>query len=76
MPPGLSLPNFSGAALAANLLFSSIGFVALVYGKRMHAWKPMLIGLALMAYTYFVESAVVLCAVGVLLIAMLFLFRE
>ena len=38
-----------GAQLFANLLFSSVGFVAFIYGKRQHIWKPMFIGLALMA---------------------------
>ena len=76
MPPGLALPNFTAAALVANLLFSSVGFVALVYGKRMHAWRPMLIGLALMAYTYFVDSALLLFAIGAVLTTALFLFRE
>ncbi len=71
-----SVSSFSGAQLIANLLFSSVGFVALVYGKRMHAWRPMFIGLGLMAYTYFVESAWLLSAIGIVLTAMLFLFRE
>ena len=76
MPPGLALPNFGAAALIANLLFSSVGFVALAYGKRMHAWRPMLIGIALMAYTYFVDSALLLFGIGAALTAALFLFRE
>lgn len=76
MPPGLAMPSFTAAALIANLLFSSVGFVALVYGKRMHAWKPMFIGLGLMAYTYFVESTALLFGIGVVLTAALFLFRD
>lgn len=70
------MPSFTAAALIANLLFSSVGFVALVYGKRMHAWKPMFIGLGLMAYTYFVESTALLFGIGVVLTAALFLFRD
>ncbi len=76
MPPGLSMPAFTGAALCANLLFSSVGFIALAYGKRMHAWRPMFIGLALMAYTYFFSDAFLLFAIGAVLTAALFLFRE
>ncbi len=55
---------FSGPNLFAGLLFSSIGFVGLVYGKRMSLWKPMFIGLALMAYPYFIEDTIFLCAIG------------
>lgn len=58
------MPFLSGSNLLANLLFSSIGFVGFIYGKRMHAWKAMFIGLALMAYPYFVEDTFTLCAIG------------
>ena len=46
------------------MLFGSIGFVAFIYGKRMHVWKPMFLGLALMAYPYFVENDIALFAIG------------
>ena len=70
------MPVFSGANLLGGLIFGSIGFVAFIYGKRMHVWKPMLIGLALMAYPYFIENDVTLFAIGVVGTASLFLFRE
>lgn len=70
------MPVFSGANLIGGLLFGSIGFVAFIYGKRMHVWKPMLLGLALMAYPYFVEDEIVLFAIGIVGTAALFLFRE
>ena len=44
------MPEFGSAVFIGGFLFSSIGFVAFVYGKRMHIWRPMFIGLALMAY--------------------------
>jgi hypothetical protein len=71
-----AMPVFSGANLIGGLVFGSIGFVAFVYGKRMHVWKPMFIGLALMAYPYFVANDIALIAIGVLGTAALFLFRE
>ena len=71
-----AMPGFGSAQLIANLLFSSIGFVAFIYGKRMHVWRPMFLGLALMAYTYFIESPPVLFGIGAVLTAALFLFRE
>ncbi len=70
------MPVFSGALLVGNLLFSSVGFVAFIYGKRMHVWKPMMLGLALMAYPYFIEDPLTLFAIGVVLCAALFLFRD
>ena len=72
--PGL--PAISGANLIGGLLFGSIGFVAFIYGKRMHAWKPMFLGIALMAYPYFVENDLLLFAIGAVGTATLFLFRE
>jgi len=70
------MPAFSSAELVASLIFGSIGFVAFVYGKRMHTWKPMLIGLALMAYPYFVSNPVVFYALGLVGSASLFFVRE
>ena len=70
------MPVFSGANLLGGLIFGSIGFVAFIYGKRMHVWKPMLVGIALMAYPYFVENDIVLFAIGLVGTAVLFLFRD
>ena len=70
------MPSFSGAEIIANVLFGSVGFVAFIYGKRMHIWKPMFIGLALMAYTYFVQSPILLYGIGTVLTAGLFVFRD
>ena len=70
------MPVFGGANLIGGLIFGSIGFVAFVYGKRMHVWKPMFVGLALMAYPYFVENDIVLFAIGAVGTGTLFLFRD
>jgi hypothetical protein len=70
------MPDISGPNLLAGLLFSSIGFVGFIYGKRSSHWKPMLIGLALMAYPYFIENTTVLCAIGLTGSAALFLLRD
>jgi hypothetical protein len=70
------VPVFSGANLIGGLLFGSIGFVAFVYGKRMHVWKPMFLGLALMVYPYFVANDIALFAIGAVGTAALFLFRD
>lgn len=70
------LQSLSAANLFAGLLFSSIGFVGLAYGKRMSLWKPMFIGIALMAYPYFIESTLMICVVGILGTSALFFLRD
>ncbi|MDQ6654785.1 MAG: hypothetical protein M3Y80_03095 [Verrucomicrobiota bacterium] len=72
--PGL--PSFTGAEIIANLLFGSVGFVAFIYGKRMHVWKPMFLGLALMVYTYFVSNPILLFGIGAVFTAGLFILRD
>ena len=64
---GEGVPDFSGITatnLFAGLIFSSIGFVGFIFGRKLHLWKPMFIGLALMAYPYFIENTLILCAIG------------
>jgi len=70
------MPVLSGPNLLAGLLFSSIGFVGFVYGKRMSAWKPMFLGIALMAYPYFIESTIAICGIGLVGSAALFWLRD
>jgi hypothetical protein len=53
-------------------LFSLIGFATFTYGRRQHLGAPILIGVALMVYPYFVSNIVAMIAVGLLLIAVLF----
>lgn len=67
--------DFSAANLIAGFIFGSIGFVAFVYGKRMELWKPMLCGIALMAYPYFVSDIVALYAIGAVGTVALFFLR-
>ena len=68
--------NFSAANLIGGLIFGSIGFVAFIYGKRMHLWKPMFLGLALMVYPYFVSNDIVLIVVGTIGSASLWFLRN
>jgi hypothetical protein len=69
------MPGFSAAEIIAGFIFGSIGFVAFAYGKRMHIWTPMFIGLALMVYPYFAEQPIALWGIGTVLTAALFVFR-
>ena len=66
------MPELSAPNLLAGLLFGSIGFVGFIYGKRTSRLKPMMIGLLLMAYPYFVENTLGLCGIGLAGTAALF----
>ena len=66
----------SPAALFASFLFGAIGLAGFIYGKRLVHWKPMAIGVALMAYPYFVSEIWLLYAIGAALCLGLFIFRE
>ncbi|MEY2544916.1 MAG: hypothetical protein QOG48_33 [Verrucomicrobiota bacterium] len=67
--------DFSAANLIAGFIFGSIGFVAFIYGKRMNLWKPMLCGIALMVYPYFVADALLNFAIGAVGTIALFFLR-
>ncbi|HJX97347.1 MAG TPA: hypothetical protein VJ281_00595 [Chthoniobacterales bacterium] len=68
--------NFSAANLIGGTIFGAIGFVAFMYGKRMSLWKPMLIGIALMVYPYFVSDDKIMIVIGVFGSTALFFVRE
>ena len=75
--PGITgMGNFSLASMIAWIIFGGIGFVAFIYGKKMSNWRPLVIGILLMGYPYFVSNLVILYLVGALLTGALFIFRE
>ena len=47
-----------------------------MYGKRMVLYKPMVIGIALMAFPYFVSRTWMMYAVGCTLCLGLYFFRD
>lgn len=55
------------AALLLSVVFSSIGFGYFIYGKTAKR-RFLVCGLALMIYPYFIDSAAVMTAIGLLLI--------
>jgi hypothetical protein len=64
------------AALFGLIVFSAIGFGVFLYGKRTAQWKPLVIGIALMVYPYFVAETWILYAFGCALCLALILFRD
>ena len=82
-PNGGSNPSLSAtlllsdpAFLFGSILFGAVGLAAFVYGKKLALWKPMVLGIALMAYPYFVSRTWVLYATGVVLSALIFVLRD
>ena len=66
----------SGAALFGSLMFGVIGLAAFLYGKRSVLIVPMVLGLALMGFPYFVFDTWLLYAIGFALTATCWYFRH
>ena len=56
-------------------MFGSVGLGFFVYGKRQKAVVPLVCGLALMLFPYFVSDTVALVAVGAALVAIPYFVR-
>ncbi|MCJ7558441.1 MAG: hypothetical protein MUP90_16220 [Gammaproteobacteria bacterium] len=52
-----------------GLVFGSIGLGFFLYGKKQRAVVPLVCGLALMLFPYFVSNVYVLVSIGLVLIA-------
>ena len=68
--------NFGTANLIGGFIFGSVGLVAFAYGKRMNLWGPIVVGLALMIYPYFVNNDVILWTAGIVGSASLWFLRN
>lgn len=71
MPDAFQLP--SPANLFGSIVIGSIGLAAFIYGKKSSAPKPMVLGIALMVYPYFISQTWLLYTIGAVLTAALFL---
>ena len=58
------------ALLLWSLVFSLFGLGFFTYGKRQVAPIPLVVGLTLMIYPYFVTNLALLIAIGIALIAL------
>jgi hypothetical protein len=65
----------SPAALFGSLFFGAIGFGAFVYGRKMVQYKPMVIGVLLMVFPYFVPQTWLIYAIGCALCLVLYFSR-
>jgi hypothetical protein len=65
----------SAAVLLWGVLFSSIGLGFFLYGKKQRAVVPLICGIALMIYPYFIPNVVMLVAIGGVLTAVPYFLR-
>jgi hypothetical protein len=65
----------SEAWLLWGVVFGSIGLAYFVYGKKQQRFVPLLCGIALMVYPYFISNTVLLVAVGLMISAVLYFLR-
>jgi hypothetical protein len=63
------------ASLLWGLLFGSIGVGFFVYGKRQRMIVPLVCGLALMVYPYFVAGTLLLLLIGIALMSVPYFLR-
>jgi len=65
----------STSLLLWGLLFGSVGFGYFLYGKKQAAIVPMVCGIALMIFPYFVSNVLILVVVGIALAALPYFYR-
>jgi hypothetical protein len=63
------------SSLFWGLLFGSIGLGFLIYGRKQRAVVPLVCGLGLMLFPYFVSNTILLIAIGLVLMAIPYFFR-
>jgi hypothetical protein len=63
------------SSLLWGLLFGSVGLGFLIYGRKQRAVVPLVCGLALMIFPYFVSNTILLIAIGIALIVIPYFVR-
>ncbi len=70
------LKMFDISTLMWGMIFGLIGLGFFIYGKKQSSIVPLLCGMALMVFPYFVSNIYVLIGVGIVLIVLPFVIRE
>ena len=68
--------NFDSSSLFASLIWGSVGSVFVIFGKKQTEPVTLFGGLALVAISYFIESALIMSLVGAALVAGIFWLRR
>ncbi|HIQ34006.1 MULTISPECIES: amino acid transport protein [Acinetobacter] len=53
--------------LFLGVIFSSIGFGYFLYGKKQKMAVPLVCGLVLMLFTYFIDNTMIISVIGIVL---------
>jgi hypothetical protein len=64
------------AELLWGVLFSSIGIGYFIYGRRQDKTIPLLSGMALMIYPYFMPNSIALVVIGIIFTAVPYFLRR
>ncbi|MBN2753494.1 MAG: hypothetical protein JXR81_01375 [Candidatus Goldbacteria bacterium] len=75
-PTADMIMGFSAAGLLWTVIFSGVGVFAFLYGKRKANAVYIVDGILLMAYPMLVKDTTMIVLVGVVLSAVLFLFKK
>lgn len=67
--------NMDTASLLWGVLFSSIGVGYFIYGRKQQKLVPLLCGIALMLFTFFVSNVWALVLIGIGLMAVPYFVR-
>ena len=65
----------STSLLFLGLVFGSVGFGYFLYGKKQAAIVPMVCGIALMVFPYFVSNVLLVVVIGIALAALPYFYR-
>ena len=65
----------SSWSLVWSVLFGSIGLGFFIYGKKQGAVVPLVCGIVLMIFPYFVSSTILAVCIGAVLLAIPYFFR-
>ena len=66
----------NASTLMWGVLFGSIGFGYLIYGRKQKAVLPLLSGLGLLAFPYFISNILLLVGTGIILVALPFVIKR
>ena len=65
----------SEISFIVNVLFGATGLAYFVYGRRQKMIVPLVCGIGLMGYPYFVSNTILLVLIGVVLLVLPFVIK-
>ena len=71
----MDMSSLDMSSILWSLLFGSIGMAYFIYGKKQALVVPMVSGVALMVYPYFVTNSIAIVLIGLALMAVPYFMR-